>query len=121
MSNTIYFAGQHKLITELMAHPGVSFLVACSSNHPDQIVGWAAGSLMDGVLVLHYVLVKQTFRRLGVAARLVEKMGQLATVEGLVLCTHLSRDGWAIVKARPGWYHNPYLLYALHGGRKVDG
>jgi GNAT superfamily N-acetyltransferase len=46
--------------------------VACLREEPSEILGWCAFYSM--AYVLHYVYVKQAYRRLGVAAKLLEHL-----------------------------------------------
>jgi GNAT superfamily N-acetyltransferase len=71
MRSDVYYQGQHKRIEGLLARG--STLVACNSEDESQIYGWINyEDLTDGGVILHFVYVKQPFRRVGIAKRLIE-------------------------------------------------
>lgn len=83
MNKDAYFAGQHIVIADIMQRPNSKCLVACALDHGPQIFGWACGDI--AIAALHYVYVKQPYRRMGIAKTLVGAL--LGTTIGLV-CTH---------------------------------
>lgn len=62
----IFFAGQHKVIDHLLAKPSTKVVVACDRNDADTIMGYLA--FEPGVV--HFVFVKDAYRKLGVATAL---------------------------------------------------
>ncbi len=76
-------------------------LIACMHDHKDQILGW----LCYEDTVLHYVYVKQTFRKHGVASMLVNHLN----LDEPYTVTHWSWRLWDISKTHKLVY-NPYLL-----------
>lgn len=99
-----YYDGHRALIAELSHR--VPVLIA-----EDGIVqGWACGQLGATTgPVLHYVYVRQSARKQGLARKLVEALGlgQLAAVE----YTHRSR-GLDAGRLPRGWRFDPYRLIA---------
>lgn len=87
-----YQSGQRARIDRLLAAHGAR--VACSPAAPDTIMGWAC----DDGFVLHYLYVRQTYRRMGIA-------GQLRGM--LPGATHMTD---AFHRCFPGVTYTPYLL-----------
>lgn len=85
IGNDAYFGGHHKVIAELAQRPEAKCFVACASDFPAQIFGWAYGE-SGAETVLHYVYVKQQYRRMGIARGLLQKIHQQR--DGGILCTH---------------------------------
>lgn len=68
ITNTIYFAQQHKLIEKLLETCQV--FVACNSTNPGDLYGYICFEKVDSIYVLHYIYVKHTYRKLGIAKML---------------------------------------------------
>jgi GNAT superfamily N-acetyltransferase len=98
---SIYFAKHRNLIASAIDRCDV--LVATPSDADDTILGWAC---MDRE-VLHYVYVKERFKRWGVASRLLERLPRY------VVYTHNTRDAHRLYVSGKikHWVHDPYLFY----------
>lgn len=95
VSQSLYYAGHHEVIEGLLKAPGVEVVVASPEGDPNTILGWCC----RGQGVVHYVYVKEAFRRMGLAKMLVGEFSQHS---------HITRYGeWALGK-HPSEY-NPYL------------
>lgn len=70
VAQAVYFKEHHKLIDALLRDATV--LVATPQDDPDTILGW---SVKSGD-TLHYVYVKEAFRRLGIGKALVGEFDQ---------------------------------------------
>lgn len=98
---SLYYREHHRLIERLLERAQV--LVACNPESPSQIYGWICFE-RSRARVIHYVYVKQPFRELGIAKRLLE--AALAGEEGFFY-THLGiTDG----KLKERAVYSPYLL-----------
>lgn len=62
----VYYRGEGKVVTQMLRRYGA--VVACNPIFDDQVFGW----LVHGGEAIHYVYVKQRFRRQQVASRLIE-------------------------------------------------
>ena len=86
--NDIYFDVYKERLNKMLDSGQVT--VACSPEDPDQILGYLIHGLAHGKSVLHYIYVKHTFRRLGVARALlaatIPEFGMRMT-----MCTHTAR------------------------------
>jgi hypothetical protein len=63
----------HPQIRKLIDRPGVTTLVACDRRDSSFLIGFACAT--PAAKVLHYVYVKQPFRRAGYARQLVLELG----------------------------------------------
>lgn len=70
ISNTVYYRSHEAALKRLLVDAVV--IVACAKDDPNQIFGYVVGE-HDGIaaLTVHWVYVKQPFRRLGMAAHLL--------------------------------------------------
>lgn len=98
--NGTYYAGQHSLIERLLDDAQTQVVVASPIDDDLTILGWAVRSKPSTLRALHYVYVKEAFRRMGIGASLAGEF-QVAT--------HMTRYGQLALKGRPVVY-NPYLL-----------
>lgn len=105
--NGIYYAGQHALIERLLERSTV--VVACSSDDPQQIMGYGVGEILaPSTAVLHWLYVKHTFRGFGIAKALE---GTLVHKAATVFYTHRVKSCDRLMRSRSHVF-NPF---ALHG------
>lgn len=101
----IYLIGQRYRIMKLLKRADTRILVACDSNEPNLIYGYA---VWTDSTILHYVYVKRSYRGVGVARALLELPTDTA-----VLYTHRSPEIWVERLLRDkyiNYVYNPYLL-----------
>lgn len=106
-----YYRQHRVLIGELCNRSAI--LIACDPEYPDQIYGYAVYEVYNGpVLVMHYVYVKKTYRRFGIATELVHKARlSVHHPEGMpVGATHATYLWLDHLKDRWHMWFNPYLL-----------
>jgi ribosomal protein S18 acetylase RimI-like enzyme len=72
-------------------------LVACSPDDEHQIYGWLCGEMQRPRALLHYVWVKSTFRRQGIASLLVRQL----VGDAAVVVSHASDQAVRIVRDNP--------------------
>ena len=75
-----------------------TILVACSNEDPSHILGYAIVNKDHTWDILHYVYVKYTFRRMGVATELVKHLCPHIGTR-MTLVSHL-RKNWAEAEAK---------------------
>ncbi len=107
MSNRTYYFYHHRVLEELL--PRSTVLVAVSPEDPDAIYGWCCAEVVDTAVVIHYVYVKESYRRLGVARALVKTLLD-AERPPLVLYTHQTKASREVAP-RYRWVFDPYLLF----------
>jgi GNAT superfamily N-acetyltransferase len=105
ISNTIYFSEHHKVIEKLAKTSEI--LIACNQDDPSQIYGYACAERVDGVFVIHYIYVKQTFRRMGVAKALLESFDH--DYSDAAVFTHNTSIADKLA-AKYNLVYHPYLL-----------
>ncbi len=103
--NTIFFAEQHKLIERLLANATV--IIACNDNDPSQIFGWAVAERIQGIFAIHYIYVKHSFRRMGIANELIKAFGHDGSEAGIY--THYTAHMDQVAPKYNLLYH-PYVL-----------
>lgn len=73
MTKTVYFAHQSKVINKILSKPTTKILVVCSPEDNQHIYGYIVfddNTKLQQVIV-HYVYVKQAYRRLNMATALL--------------------------------------------------
>jgi hypothetical protein len=104
ISNAVYFPEQHKLIENLLKSSVV--LVACNIEDPDQVYGWVCATKIMSVYCLHYIYIKQQFRKFGIARFLMQTSGHNPDIIGLY--THHTNVMADMAKKANLVYH-PYI------------
>lgn len=66
----LFFEGHQKILDGLLASPQVQVIVACDGEEQDLIYGYLAYE--PGVL--HFIYVKEAFRKMGIAKQLMSKL-----------------------------------------------
>lgn len=83
-----------------MMSPKTQIKIACLNEDPDVILGY---SVMEGDHTLHFVFIKEIWRKMGIAKQLVPK--------SVVTTTHLTKVGRM---AKPkSWRYDPFLLWDM--------
>lgn len=99
IDQTIYFDKYHEVIEKILHLPTTVVAVACLKDERDVILGY---SILGYPKTLHYVHVKQAWRRFGIGTMLVPK--------DLDTTTHVTKVGWSILKKKyPKVIFNPFL------------
>ena len=105
-----YYKNQSELIGDLLATSVV--LVAANSEDIDQIFGYIVGLPIDLGLCIHYIFVKQPFRKLGVATLLFSELQRGTKTQGLeVFSTHATGVFHDILGPKFGITYDPYILW----------
>lgn len=95
-----YWRGQERLVHALLDRCAV--LVAAFVEDPETIIGWACTSTG----AVHYVWVRNGFRRVGIASKLLAPYLDKPTTY-----THPPKSGW--VKPPKAWVYNPFAAFEL--------
>lgn len=94
-----YFKNYHRVIEAILNRPDTHIAVACLNDDPTTILGY---SILGETGTVHYVHVKQAFRRFGIARGLCPK--EIKKV------THITKAGWNILKDKfPQAHYDPFL------------
>lgn len=105
ISNTIYFSEHHKIIEKLAKTSEI--IIACNPDDPDQIYGYICAEKIDDIFTIHYIYVKQPFRKLGLANFMLSAfdvdMGEPS------IHTHQTKTA-ELLAAKYNTVYHPYLL-----------
>lgn len=96
LSNDVYYTGHAKLINDLLATSNVT--IACDPSYPTSMFGY----IVHDANVAHYLYVKYSLRRHGVATMLYEAAGKPS------VATHFT---FVVPKLPFKFVHNPYGVY----------
>lgn len=105
VDNSIYFHNHHKLIDKILQRSTI--VVCCDAKDPKIIFGYVVYEKIDGQFVLHYIYVKNIYRKLGIAKKLLEQCKHDFSVLGCY--THQTQVAVAKEEKYNLLYH-PYLL-----------
>jgi GNAT superfamily N-acetyltransferase len=107
VSNPVYFAQHHLLIEGLVKTCKV--IVAVNADDTSQIFGYIVYDVVEGMPVIHYVYVKQPYRKLGLAALMLEQ----AQIDGTkpFFTTHKPDFRHRMIERKFTIILNPYLAY----------
>ncbi len=106
ITNTIYFTDHHKIVENLVKNNKV--VMACSQDDPSQLYGYMVGGEEEGVLVLHFIYVKHTFRNMGIGKTLLDAFGHDKERAGVY--THHTRMADKLA-AKYNFVYHPYLMF----------
>lgn len=127
--NRVYFNQHHKILEKLL--PRSICIVACNADDPDHIYGWVCAEVVDQHLILHYIYVKDSLRRFGIAKRMIQKLlKDLPVAQNRIVTTHQTQKSKTLIKGWKSWdlkpaierygiefLYNPYFLfYSLPAG-----
>lgn len=118
-TNTVYYRVWQAVARRLMdrATSGdVVVLVACNSEYPDQVFGWAAYEQRRHLL--HYVYVKFPFRRNGIARELLKILR--ITPETPATWTHITLTAEGYLARYKALYFPDAVLLGEIGDRLPD-
>lgn len=96
-----YYKHQRQRVISALTAEGSKLLILHAEGSPETIIGWVC----HNGPVLHYLYVKGSFRKMGLAEVLVNSAGLTQAAE----YTHVTRDGARFAKAFKEWHYNPYL------------
>lgn len=100
MKKDTFMKEYHKIITHILSNPNTEIKVACLKDDVEVILGYAVLS-KDGT-ALHWIHVKQPWRKIGLTQDLVPP--SVNTV------THLTKVGLSIIHAKKNIEFNPFKL-----------
>lgn len=69
ITSTVYYTEHHKTVEHIAKNNNI--IIACNENDPTQIYGYICAGQVDGILAIHYIYVKHTFRNLGIGKALL--------------------------------------------------
>jgi len=110
-----FFHVEHKMLEVIL--PRATTLVLCNASNVGQILGYVCyEKLAGGILLLHYINMKQPYRKLGLARYLMEEVLEVEK-PSQVLYSYWTPQGGHIIRRHPEelgkWRRNSYLKYTL--------
>jgi GNAT superfamily N-acetyltransferase len=103
--NTIYYQNHHQILQKLVKRSKV--YIACNSNDVSQIYGYIVGEYIENALVIHYLYVKHSFRKLGVGKALFNSFDHDTSLAAC--CSHLTKPVEKFLMKYNVIYH-PYTM-----------
>ena len=100
--NDVYYHFHAKLIEKYIAESTV--VMAVNPDNPIQIFGYAVVNREDNTI--HYVYTKHTYRKLGIAKRLIEVL--LPDLGESPTCCTATNYAWRQYQQKYSLYYNPY-------------
>ena len=94
-----FFYHYQQVIKQMLLKRSISLIVACLDDEPDIILGWVAHE----PTIVHFVYVKNAWRKQGIATQLLKGCSQLSFV------THITALGDNIRKEK-GLKFDPFLI-----------
>jgi len=106
ITNTIYFQDHHKVIERIIKNSKT--LIACDPEDSSQLYGYIVAAVEEGILVLHFIYVKHTFRNLGIGKTLLDALGH--DKSSAAVYTHHTRMADKLA-AKYNFVYHPYLMF----------
>ena len=107
---TMYRQLYQGLLDRIMQRPGASVILAVHPEHSDQIFGFAVTETESPTL--HYIYVKEDYRRKGVGTDILEFINDGNTT-GEFCFTHSTRMGRNFLRARGGRFNPRFIRNEL--------
>lgn len=114
MARTFFFTEHHKVIERLLKTCEV--FIACNDQDVADIFGYICGERTGGVLVIHYIYVKHTYRNLGIGKLLLNCFSHTGDVAALY--THKTPAADKLAERFNMAYH-PYIALTPDYRKKV--
>lgn len=108
IAGSIYYTEHHKLIEQLLK--SCTVYIACDNSDSSSIFGYICAEEIDGIFVTHFIYVKETYRKLGVATMLVKHFG-VTPGEKASIYTHKTKIGHSIAEKKH-FIYSPYVAFS---------
>lgn len=100
---TIFYSAYNRILDHILDSDNSQTLVACLPDDPNVILGY----LVFERDRIHYVFVKEVFRKTGIARSLI----QAANLPQTIFITHRTRSAEPIISSHAKLIYNPFLLF----------
>lgn len=107
MPNFMFCTEHHKLIEAVLKRSTV--IVACDRKDPSIIYGYLVAEYLQNHPTIHYIYVKQTFRRLGLASYLINCLD--INQESIIFISHTTLKFKNFFGTKRHFIFNPYLFH----------
>lgn len=108
--DALFYKPQSRIITYLL--DTADCLIACYPEAPEQIIGWILSQPRSEATVIHYLYIKNQYRKQGIAKDI---LSQVLNGNSLVIASHLCDDFGIMRKKVPGAkvIYDPFLINKL--------
>jgi GNAT superfamily N-acetyltransferase len=107
MRNSVFYPAHREILEAILGREATDVLIASVADTPGIDVGY----LVYEPNVLHWLYVKESFRRRGIARMLLLAAGFQPPLKGVEI-SHVSDDWYRFLKQRaPGAKYNPYRQF----------
>lgn len=113
--NPVYFAQHHILIEGLCKRANI--LIACDEKNPAEIYGYICSETIEDVMVIHFMYIKEMYRKFGVGSFLAETAG--FKKDAPIFYTHRTFNAQDLEK-KFALVYNPYLAYSAYELGKLE-
>jgi hypothetical protein len=114
ITTTIYYTEHHKVVERLLKTCDV--YVACNPKDGTELFGYICAEKVDGILVVHYIYVKNTYRQLGLAKTLLNQFSHNPSAAAIF--THNTRASEKLA-SRFNFVYSPYLALTPNYRKEV--
>ncbi len=109
IKNATFFKWHHLVIERIFDRPNTLVLIATPQGESEPILGYAVLEAQDGTPVIHYVYVKDDFRRMGIATKLIA--ASRLPLDRAVFTHYTSAlDELGLLKKYTALEYNPYRI-----------
>ena len=106
VDNTIYFLNHHKIVDSCTTKG--TTIICCDAQDSRIIYGYICFEHIEGQFVLHYIYIKEVYRKLGLGKMLLEKTGHDFNILGCY--THQTPVALKH-EANYNLVYHPYLIF----------
>lgn len=114
ITTTIYYTEHHKVVERLLKTCDV--FVACNPQDQLELYGYICAEKVDGILVIHYVYTKHTYRRLGIGKALLNQFEHDPAAASIYTHNTKMADGLAKIF---NFVYSPYLALTPNYRKEV--
>lgn len=105
--NSIFFPNHERIINHLISKPTVKVFITCPKNDEDTILGYLVCDTSTDDHVIHFVFVKDAFRRMGI---MKEMLKEASINTKRIVFTHWTMPVDEIFKNNEDMVYDPYRL-----------
>lgn len=107
MTREVYYTGHGELVDDILQR--CNALIAANPEDPSQIYAYIVFELYGDVLVLHFVYVKDVYRKLGFCGKLISLL-QSGAKSRVTISSH-ANECFRFIDKKYNVLYNPYFLW----------
>lgn len=118
----IYHANQSAKISSILERDTTRAIVACDPEDPEHIFAHIVFEVFHSAIVIHYIYVKESYRRLGLAHALLEFVILNRRPGTALWCSHYPANADIYTMAEKlGIEYDPNLVGGMKDERETEG